>query len=445
VRPDTTLSILSIQRAAVRRTALGELSMNTSATLEEAILDSELHYINFFNGRLLSGEDLTADRDALRGQARYLGQALGGGVATGLEVTRAPDGASGDVRVQIKAGLAVNHAGQTLHLESDQLVSLVVPPDPATQVDCVFSDCSRLPASSTLSTGGYYILTIAPASQREGLAPVNGLGNSPAPCNSRYFTEGVQFRLVPLPVSPAPDAAHARNLVAYQCFGALDPAVQSFLKDPFNTDLSSYGLVDQVDPQRLTPADVPLAVVSFDALDGLQFIDMWSVRRRIVSPSPSGRFFGVTADRSTAEAQAVILQFQNQVGDIVANETNLASIKATDRFKFLPPVGIIPIGGMASSQGFDSVGFFQGLTCLKPLFIEGAKIRPLIHDALSFPPIDLSSKELIWQYLVRDNFQAFDNAKANPPQPCLIFANGQISFRAAARYDLSRWSYSNFS
>jgi hypothetical protein len=419
------------------------MSMNTSVTLEAAILDSELQYINFFNGRLLSGEDLTADRDALRAQARYLGQAVGSGVATGLEVTSVAGSVDGTVQVQIKAGLAINHTGQTLILDSDQLLSLVAPTDPSAIADCVFSDCSRLPASSTLSTGGYYILTIAPASQREGLAPVSGLGNSPAPCNSRYFTEGVQFRLVPLPVSPAPDAAHARNLVAYQCFGVLDPAVQSFLKDPFSTGLSSYGLVDQADPQHLTPGDVPLAAVSFDALDGLQFIDMWSVRRRITRPAATRAWLPLLGDRRLAEGEAMFLQVQAQLESLRTTSVSPASIEARQYFRYLPPVGLVPLATSGFPQGFDLVHFFAGLTVRQPLFLEGRRLYHMIDIARDFTPIDTSNTELVWLYSIPENAMARDLG-ITPPQQAIVFTSGPVAFLGEARFDLSRWQYATF-
>jgi hypothetical protein len=221
----------------------------------------------------------------------------------------------------------------------------------------------------------------------------------------------------------------------------------TYLQDPLNTYLHEYGVVDGLRSSGvLSPAEVPLALAYWTGTDGIKFVDMWSVRRRMIGHSAAGGLFPLITDRKTAEAEAMFLQFQDQVADLFAVEANLSDMRATDKFEFLPPVGIIPLGGMASSKGFDSIGFFAGLSYReKPAFLEGARLRSLVIDALAFPPIDLSRKELIWRYLVRENFQAIDNAKSNPPQPCLILANGQMPFRAAARYDLAHWNYANFS
>src|SRR5215471_17119870 len=134
--------------------------------LEEAIPDTELRYINFFNGRLLTGGDLSAEQAANRACSRHLGQAVGAGVAQGLEVSISPGSSPMNARVDLTAGLALNRAGQTLRLESSQTVFLVRPADPMSVAGCVFADCSLLP-SSNLSGAGCYLLTIAPASARE--------------------------------------------------------------------------------------------------------------------------------------------------------------------------------------------------------------------------------------------------------------------------------------
>ena len=64
-----------------------------------------------------------------------------------------------------------------------------------------------------------------------------------------------------------------------------------------------------------------------------------------------------------------------------------------------------------------------------------------MQDALSYPPIDLSSSDMVWLYLVRENMQA---VQTGPSQAYMIFVNGQVRYRGAARYDLNRSNYSNF-
>ena len=51
------------------------------------IVNNRTRSVNFFNGRLLTGEDLTAEQQANRVAHSLLGQAAGAGVAYGLEVS----------------------------------------------------------------------------------------------------------------------------------------------------------------------------------------------------------------------------------------------------------------------------------------------------------------------------------------------------------------------
>src|SRR5438105_1301837 len=155
--------------------------MNTSPALDEAIPDSELRHINFFNGRLLTGGDLEAEQSAQHAHSRHLGEAIGAGVAFGLEVTPADTSLPEGPIVNITAGLAVNRAGQTLRLECDQRIALLRLPDPASVDACIFDDCGPKTAGATLASGtGFYVLLMAPASRSEGKAPVSGLGNGAA-------------------------------------------------------------------------------------------------------------------------------------------------------------------------------------------------------------------------------------------------------------------------
>ena len=50
--------------------------------------------VNFFNGRLLTGEDLSREQDANELARLRLGRAVGSGVAYGLEVAQAPTGST---------------------------------------------------------------------------------------------------------------------------------------------------------------------------------------------------------------------------------------------------------------------------------------------------------------------------------------------------------------
>ena len=57
------------------------------SNLLTAIVNDRTRSVNFFNGRLLTGEDLTAEQKSNRVAHSLLGQAVGSGVAYGLEVS----------------------------------------------------------------------------------------------------------------------------------------------------------------------------------------------------------------------------------------------------------------------------------------------------------------------------------------------------------------------
>src|SRR5947199_58053 len=112
----------------------------------------------------------------------------------------------------------------------------------------------------------------------------------------------VQFRLLELPVDKTIlTDPRLRNLVAYQCFGA--DHLLDFATDPFGTAGEPRTLLDQIrGTQQLTDCDVPLAVMYWTATGGIQFLDLWSVRRR-VTRTKSASPFGLDDTRlATAEA-----------------------------------------------------------------------------------------------------------------------------------------------
>jgi hypothetical protein len=316
--------------------------MSTELDLEEAILDSELRYINFFNGRLLTGGDLSAEQAANRACSRHLGEAVGAGVAYGLEVSNSPGSLPTDALVDVAAGLAVNRIGQTLRLETKQTVALVRPPDQISTAGCVFADCEPLAAGTTLSSAGFYLLTIAPASARQGLAPVSGLGNGIATCNSNYFVDGVQFRLLPLNVIESDNPDLVRNSVAYQCFGLPAFGPGDFLDEAFKTGpVIDYGVEVLVPAGRLTEQDVPLALIEW-TINGLGFIDQWSVRRRVTRPDASGGWGYFAGDRRVSEGEAIFLQFQEQLATLETGTSPPPGLTADSHFQFLPPAGVLP-------------------------------------------------------------------------------------------------------
>src|SRR4030081_3451367 len=92
------------------------------------IVNNRTRSVNFFNGRLLTGEDLTAEQKVNRVAHSLLGQAVGSGVAYGLDVAESAQLSTVQIPVlSIKQGLAINPNGGTLLLDNDVDISLVRP------------------------------------------------------------------------------------------------------------------------------------------------------------------------------------------------------------------------------------------------------------------------------------------------------------------------------
>src|SRR3954454_1176752 len=94
-----------------------------SITLDTAFVDHGVPHVAFWNGRVLTAEDLRGEQLANHLGRNRLGRAIGSGVASGLAVR--PGSAS--TRVEVTSGLAVDRTGQMVDLPVDVDLSLVVP------------------------------------------------------------------------------------------------------------------------------------------------------------------------------------------------------------------------------------------------------------------------------------------------------------------------------
>lgn len=368
----------------------------STAELLKPIFDDAIRSINFFNGRVLSGEDLSSEQQANRDGRLLLGQAVGDGVAHGLEVSSAP-GVDKAAVVSVTAGLAVNRMGHALRLWKPIELSLLSQNGDTPQVaTTAFADCEF--RSGVYAAGaGVYLLVIEPASGKEGRAPVSGLGNTEAACNWKYKVEGVKFRLIRLELTSdeLDDQDHLRSLVAHKCFGTAD-----LKNNPLRSDLERYGLLDTMRPAGLTDCDVPLAVIHWTPPAGIRFVDRWTARRSLVDRAAVRRWSLVAGDRRVSEAEAMFLQFQDQI-DAIQLEAGLAArppasqITADQYFGFLPPAGYLPIG----ANGYDWKRFLGPMAPPSETPLDVGLFRHIIHRAFFHEPITVGSFALAMQPL----------------------------------------------
>jgi hypothetical protein len=422
----------------------------SSVGLQEPILDGGLQSVNFFNGRLLSGEDLTQERAANRAVSARLGQALGSGIVFGLEVAEAV-GVSTNANpvVTVQPGLAVNIPGQPLQLPAATNVALTRADTSAPATPGAFSVCLP-PQSGTLVAGaGVYLLVLSPASGPIGRAPASGLDCCDAVCNTAYLVDGVQFRLIQLPLQleELQRGPQLRNYVAYRFFGPADTGYQQTFNDPFGDGPREYGLLAALRQQScLTDGDVPLALICWTTDGGIEFIDRWAVRRRVTRLTVPDRWNALVGDRRPSEAEAMYLQFQEQVDELRLGDNPLAAAGATDLFAFLPPVGILPVSDVGSPAGFNVDAFFGLRASLDVALLDANLLRPLVRESFSHEPIDLMDLERILEriqlYLIRENLLAVQAGQSN--QLVVVFARATLPYRGVARFGFAHWDLSRF-
>jgi hypothetical protein len=413
-----------------------------ASSLFTPILNDRTRAPNFFNGRLLTGEAMSDEQRAQRAANELLAQTVGDGVAYGLEVTPASVSSIDRPVVNVKSGVAINRRGEILLLANDTQVQLVRPTEELPDPTKLFRACTPVTTGAYIADAGVYLLTVSSIRAGNGLAQVNGLGDTPAGCNVKYIVDAVEFRLLELPVDNAVlgDVVRLRNRVAYECFGA--GGLADFARDPFATVAEPHTLLDDIRGTSLTNCDVPLAILYWTAAGGIQWIDIWAVRRRLstaTSASPS-----LIDDTRLAVAEAMREQFRMHL-DTIARSTTYT---AMTNFRWVPPAGFVPLASGSGATGFDVQSFFSGKTWNRhatwpnPVYMEGGMVEALLRESSRYPPVDLQSTEMIWLYSVRENFRALDTG--GNVQPYTVFANANLPFYGEPRLDRAHWNYSNF-
>jgi hypothetical protein len=410
-------------------------------SLDMPFIEGGLRTTHYFNGRILSREDLQRDWDAQRAIHERLGMALGEGIVRGFEVAAKVigGGSVADPVVTVSPGLALNRLGQTVALDRPVDVALKKPTaiqSSGTSLSGSFNDCAPPEETVYVAGSGVYLLAVAPAQVKQGLALVSGLGNGTATCNVKEVVHGVQFRLLEVTGLSAAELnkeaeAHLRNVVAYKFFFAAGIGTGA-TRDPFGVAPAAPALTDS----PLTDCEVPLAVLHWTTTEGLRWVDLWSVRRR-VAPRADGLLPGAAG---AAVGEAMLMQFSDQVRELWSSGG--LSAPASKTFQWLPPAGMVPVSLSEPLPSSGPPAFFGGLMTRGPLFMEGADVPAFLPLATSFPPIAVGDPELVWLYLVRENRQPTPGQA--PAQPYLVFAQGRMPCLAFPRFDVSRWDYANF-
>ena len=447
--------------------------------LLDPILQQGIRHTNFFEGRLLTGEDLRNQQQANREHDRLLGRSIGSGIVEGLELELLQDGLDGSVpTVRIKKGLAINRTGEIIGLpENDITLALAEPEKPFQWQEAEFYTCAGAPGVQHLpENAGVYILVMSPTAGYKERAPKSGLGDNGIAkgCGSKFIQEGISFRLVSLSlpkpqeesdaeITPAVFISQAledfnfptktdvkklslfRNAIAHYTFSTTelfnsyqDPAAEYYSSNEEDLVSRLYG---KSVANVLDDCDIPLGLIYW-TINGIEFMDQWATRRmlvdsvRISNPGNSSVLDVISEARWR--------QFQQQINELVLMTEKPEEMELKDLFRWLPPVGILPLYGSGFSSGFDMERAFSDVTVLRPIFVEGGEVQKIMRDSVYASPIDLNSKEFIWRYVVRENIQASYSMESTRPKPKMIFASPTMSAYGEARYDAKYWSFGNY-
>ncbi|MEU6783124.1 IPT/TIG domain-containing protein [Nonomuraea angiospora] len=373
--------------------------------LGASYLDGGIAAVDFFNGRVLTAEDLRDQQAAEAARHRRLGRAAGPGVVSGFTVARGADGRS----LEITAGLAVTAAGDVIELAADRVrVPLSRPVTPAAggpsgQAD--FTDCAGPETPMAVPGQGVYVLAVSPASGGRGQAPrvAYDAGGVARDCGPRYQVAGLSFHLLAVDLAGLAAAggldvvdmtaltggdALLRNVLAHLFLGTV--AARNVIADPLGAGTGPSALDRLRSEGRLTPADVALAVFTW-AGGSVDVVDRWAVRRAPVHERiPSPPWTSLIGAARAAVSEAVFLQFHQHLYELTG------PIRARDHFRYLPAAGLVPA----------SDTFFDGIRVRPPVTISAGAVERLLRESLTCPPLDLRHDPALYLYEVRENQQA---------------------------------------
>lgn len=311
-----------------------------------ADIDPRLTRSHYFDGRLLTAEDLTRDQIYLDQRLRELGRVLGSGVIGGLQLSF--DRFTG--LLTLEPGLAMTPAGRVLELGSRLIVNLRDRALISGLNDGKFSNLNR----------GLYAVVLRYVDVGTDIAEVFPKDLS-AKRGFQYamITESVQMGLVPLPI-PLPQQSPLQ--------------IRARLMRELLGDDQLHGLL---------PEDaVALGLVAIQE-GAPQWLDVQLLRHPLRAEP------GIDSLQSDLSRQ-----YEALLADILVNRRSgglTGDFHASDYFSLLPPVGNLPkeaVDPVNGRQGYFPENYQVAIAPLRQSDVE-----LLRAESLALPPIDLSNGE----------------------------------------------------
>lgn len=326
------------------------------------ILDGFRRRPRYFDGRFLTGADLTRDQDYVRQRQADMARAGGVGVITGLRVTNRT--LTRGQTLSITAGVGLTTSGDVVMLNTRRDVPLLDLPT-SRQLDAALglSEEPRVPLGRRT---GLFILALRPVE-----FTANPIAAYPTSITGRRtvedgdIIEASAITLIPYPdMAGAANIAEARRKVARAIFAGRGGA---------------------------TPQDaLPLAMLGIDR-GTVRWVDTAMVRRETGAESGVQAMF---AARPRAIAEAFLLQHRAHLSDVLSDMAGRGVppiFPAASMFSLLPPAGAMPAAALRPDDfGFTQLYFPAGVD-VDIAFVPEDEIPALAEEALALPPIDLDA------------------------------------------------------
>ena len=353
------------------------------------ILDGLRRRPHYFDGRFLTGSDLTRDQDYVRQRQADMARASGSGIISGLQV-RSFSLARGQT-IRIEPGVGLTPSGDVVMWTRRRDVPLLDLPL-SRQLDAAMGlrEEPRVPLGRRT---GLFILALRPVE-----FTANPIAAYPRTITGRRTVEdGDIIEATAITLIPYPETSGAANL---------NEARRAVAKQIFTGE-----------PSGLPQEALPLAMLAVER-GTVRWIDMPMVRRETGSDTGVHIMFG---GRPRSLAEAHVLQHRSHLNDVLAEfqARGLPPIfTAAQHFATLPPAGQLPATAVQPDEfGFRQL-YFPPSVDVDLAFVPMDEVGALVEESLSLPPIDLEAKAedldatgiLILVPVTRQRFTRFDNA-----------------------------------
>jgi len=348
--------------------------------------------LNLFSGRSLSDLALQAEQNNRSGHLALLGQLRTAGVISGLQVMEAPN-IDNKLGIQIATGQGICASGEDVWIPSPLTVSLSELPvyfnqDPYSSLDA-FLNSGR---QATLRT---FILVLQP------IVLLNTGSADPNRCtdwddSSRAFeneqrSDGVRVALYAWDsgLESEVEQSRWRNQLANAIF------TQELRGEP------KHPSPEQPDPQPWKRQGLPIALIALTAdRQEIDFIDGFAVVRTGGRPRPVTPVVPNSGDPLLWQAR--LQQFAEQLaemepqGKTLAEQQKWIQTEVAPRFRFLPPVGLLPAAALDPQAPRESQNYFFPATYawqVAPIPME--QLELVLKDSASLAPFDLDQADQV--------------------------------------------------